>query len=280
MLRIKAAFLCYLAREYSHNGLQTRTSAQSTDRFLLEGPWTFSQQTLCSIKRSIWIVVVLLSCLFVGEDVACSLHTTDDLNLTISHRGTEKIKTSFGRGCLVLLTSYFGGKFLAVLYTWQLCLQFKAFTKQCWGRKNNPRSLWRAQTKLNSKWFFHLAGETVKSLPISNKSFRIESKWIRGSDVCVFGCQRCEPADYPCSWRCPHSYLSDTHLSSAPVSSPSNSKIRLLSSPRVKIWPQSKGTNGAGKPLSRHLRWTKATMLCLTGNTKGLSLRRGTPRRL
>lgn len=46
-------------------------------------------------------------------------------------------------------------------------------------------------------------------------------------------------------------------LSAAPVSRPSNGEIRLLSPPRVKIWPQSRGTNGAAKPLSRHLRWTK-----------------------
>lgn len=99
--------------------------------------------------------------------------------------------------------------------------------------------------------------------------------------------RRCSVCDSPrgcgklrrCSQRCPNSHLSDTHLSSAPVSSPSNSKIRLLSPPRAKIWPQSKRTNGAGKPLSRHLRWTKSNnAVVLTGDTKR-GCRRGAARR-
>ncbi len=46
MPRRKGAFLCYLAGELSHNRLQTRAGAQFTDRFLLQGPQTFSKHTI------------------------------------------------------------------------------------------------------------------------------------------------------------------------------------------------------------------------------------------
>lgn len=82
---------------------------------------------------------------------------------------------------------------------------------------------------------------------------------------CALARRRCKPAELspppsppPLLFKVP-TLPPEWHslLSAAPVSRPSNGKIRLLSPPRVKIWPQSRGANGAAKPLSRHLRWTK-----------------------
>lgn len=76
MRRIKAAFWRYLAGEYGHSGLQRRTGAQSTHRFLLAGPWTFSQQTfsgedLHKGKHLNSRCITLLA--LVREDVGCSM---------------------------------------------------------------------------------------------------------------------------------------------------------------------------------------------------------------
>lgn len=151
--------------------------------------------------------------------------------------------------------------FLAVLYTWQLRVPLSADSREQWRVNNNegtnnPRSnsRRRAETKGNFSNQPHRRGR-------KNPNFKQTlGDWAEANRRGVmFGCQRPKPTDCPrCSPRCPHSYLSDTHSSSAPVSSPSNSEIRLLSPPRGKIWPQSRRTNGAGKPLSRHLRWTKS----------------------
>lgn len=59
----KSSILVLPSEEFHHKGLQTRTSIQFTDWFLLEGPWTHNKPSSAktSIKGSVWILVVLPS---------------------------------------------------------------------------------------------------------------------------------------------------------------------------------------------------------------------------
>ena len=86
MQRIKAAFLCYLAGEYSHKGLQTRAAAQFIDSYLMDlGPPSHRQFEGGNTHKAVngWIFIVLGLALSWDNGVTVGCTSIADLNLLL-----------------------------------------------------------------------------------------------------------------------------------------------------------------------------------------------------